>query len=58
MKTFSFCGCTNGWIFLLVVEIFLFVVWPLVVLTVVGSEFGIDGGDGLGFGFVGFPRMF
>ena len=29
-------------------KFFIFSLWPLVVLTVVGSEFSIDGGDGLG----------
>ena len=35
-KFFLFVGVADGWIFF----------W-LVVLTVVGSEFAIDGGDGL-----------
>ena len=35
-------GFSFGWDFY-----FFLVLWPLVVLTVVGSEFAIDGGDGL-----------
>ena len=47
-KFFLFVGVANGWIFFLV-EIFFFpILWPLVVFTVVGSEFAIDGGYGLG----------
>ena len=38
----------NGWIFFWLRIFFFSVLWPLVVLTVVGSEFAIDGGDGLG----------
>ena len=39
-------GVADGWIFFWLRYIF-FVLWPLVVLTVVGSEFAINGGDGL-----------
>ena len=39
-KFFLFVGVADGWIFFPVL-------WPLVVLTVVGSKFAIDGGDGL-----------
>ena len=43
---FLFMGVADGWIFFWLRYIF-FVLWPLVVLTVVGSKFAIDGGDGL-----------
>ena len=51
-KFFLFVGVANGWIFFLLRFFFLFlflffVLWLSVVLTVVGSEFAIDGGDGL-----------
>ena len=45
-KFFLFVGIADGWIFFWLR--FFFVLWPLVVLTVVGSEFATDGGDGLG----------
>ena len=45
---FIFMGVTDGWIFFWLRIFFFSVLWPLVVLTVVGSEFAIDGGDGLG----------
>ena len=49
---FLFMGVADGWIFFLLRFFFLFlflffVLWLSVVLTVVGSEFAIDGGDGL-----------
>ena len=51
-KFFLFVGVANGWIFFwlrfFLFFYFFYVLWPLVVLTVVGSEFAIDGGDGLG----------
>ena len=37
---FLFVVVVDGWIF------FNFFGWPLVMLTMVGSEFAIDGGDG------------
>ena len=37
----------NGWIFFWLRYFFFFILWPLVVLTMVGFEFAIDGGDGL-----------
>ena len=46
-KFFLFVGVANGWIFFWLRYFFFFILWPLVVLTVVGSEFSIDGGDGL-----------
>ena len=52
-KFFLFVGVANGWIFFwlriyLFIFIFFFILWQLVVLTVVGFEFAIDGGNGLG----------
>ena len=50
-KFFLFVGIADGCIFFfkfLNFKFFIFSLWPLVVLTVVGSEFSIDGGDGLG----------
>ena len=52
-KFFLFVGVANGWIFfwsrfLFYFILFFYVLWPLVVLIVVGFEFAIDGGDGLG----------
>ena len=45
-KFFLFVGVANGWIFFWL-RFFFFILWPLVVLTMVGFEFAIDGGDGL-----------
>ena len=36
---FLFVAVADGWIF-------FFFGWPLVMLTMVGSKFAIDGGDG------------
>ena len=48
LKFFLFVGVANGWIFFWLRFFFFPILWLLVVLTVVGSEFAIDGGDGLG----------
>ena len=40
-------GVADGWIFFLLRFFFFPILWPSVVLTVVGSEFAIDGGDGI-----------
>ena len=45
---FLFVGVVDGCIFLFYFIFIFFVLWPLVVLAVVGSEFVVDGGDGLG----------
>ena len=47
---FLFVGVANDWIFfwLRFFFFFFFFLWPLVMLIVGGSEFAIDGGDGLG----------
>ena len=43
---FLFMGVADGWIFFWL-RFFFPVLWPLMVLTMVGSKFAIDGGDGL-----------
>ena len=45
-KFFLFVAVADGWIFFWL-RFFFFILWPLVVLTMVGFEFAIDGGDGL-----------
>ena len=44
---FIFVGLFDGWFFFWL-RFFFPVLWPLMVLTMVGSKFAIDGGDGLG----------
>ena len=43
---FLLVAVADGWIFFWL-RFFFSVLWPLVMLTVVGFEFSIDGGDGL-----------
>ena len=46
-KFFLFVGVADVWIFFWL-RFFFFILWPLVVLTMMGSKFAIDDGDGLG----------
>ena len=43
---FLFVGVADVWIFFWL-RFFFSILWSLVMLTVVGFEFSIDGGDGL-----------
>ena len=45
-KFFLFVGVADVWIFFWL-RFFFSILWSLVMLTVVGFEFSIDGGDGL-----------
>ena len=47
-KFFLFVGVVDGCVYFILFYFYFFILWPLVVLTMVGFEFVVDGGDGLG----------